>query len=195
MEIHFARKIISQNVYEKLHNKFTSTYPRRAAAMECFRKETSTKNSNGSSSARRDSGATAAHLSSHEHAKSRQRDEEQINVCCANKSFLNFSTRNFHYIDCFSALFSPLLTALRLSSPFQFDVFQCSAPIAFPPRHSRAEVKKMHIDDFNLCKTHYSVVYDRNFSQFIKQVAPLKNQFEYQHRNAQVFVVVVSPRI
>ena len=26
---------------------------------------------------------------------------EQINVCCANKSFLNFSTRNFHYIDCF----------------------------------------------------------------------------------------------
>lgn len=40
----------------------------------------------------------------------------------------------------------------------------------------------MHIDDFNLCKTHYSVVYDHNFSQFIKQVLPLKNQFEYQHK-------------
>lgn len=40
----------------------------------------------------------------------------------------------------------------------------------------------MHIDDFNLCKTHYSVVHDHNFSQFIKQVAPLKNQFEYQHK-------------
>lgn len=46
----------------------------------------------------------------------------------------------------------------------------------------------MHIDDFNLCKTHYSVVYDHNFSQFIKQVAPLKNQFEYQHKMHSFFV-------
>lgn len=45
----------------------------------------------------------------------------------------------------------------------------------------------MHIDDFNLCKTHYSVVYDHNFSQFIKQVLPLKNQFEYQHKMHNFF--------
>ena len=48
----------------------------------------------------------------------------------------------------------------------------------------------MHIDDFNLCKTHYSVVYDHNFSQFIKQVAPLKNQFEYQHKMHSFFIQI-----
>lgn len=50
----------------------------------------------------------------------------------------------------------------------------------------------MHIDDFNLCKTHYSVVYDHNFSQFIKQVAPLKNQFEYQHKMYSFFSVQIQ---
>lgn len=84
-----ARKIISQNVYEKLHNKFTSTYSRgilKRREAERFRfDETRT-------------GATAA-------AHRTKGDDEQINVCFANKSFLNISTRDFHYIDCFSPFF------------------------------------------------------------------------------------------
>lgn len=84
----------------------------------------------------------------------------------------------------FSVFFPPLAAVFSSNSTSPL----CNRPLWFPnrfpavPFKSEAEVKKMHIDDFNLCKTHYSVVYDHNFSQFIKQVAPLKNQFEYQHK-------------
>lgn len=72
-------------MYEKLHDKFKSTYSREILeGREAYL-------------VLRDLSATAAPRT--------QTRREQINVCCTNKSFLNFSTRNFHYIDCFSTSF------------------------------------------------------------------------------------------
>lgn len=63
-----------------------------------------------------------------------ERRREQINVCCANKSFLNFPTRNFHYIDCFQRFFPP----------FHFDFPYGALPNRYHRAIQKRKLKNAH---------------------------------------------------
>lgn len=110
--------------------------------------------------------------------KNRLRERrEQINVCCANKSFLNFSTRNFHYIDCFPHSFLHPFTSI---SPRRFR------PQPFRAAPFRSGSWKMHIDDFNLCKTHYSrCIWSQFFAIYQASCAIKKSIWISTQANAQ----------
>jgi hypothetical protein len=73
-------------VYEKLHNKFTSTYPAEWGASSVMGIVAWAKNSTNSSSARRLSAATAAHLG--ERTKSQSETSERANKCLLSKQII-----------------------------------------------------------------------------------------------------------
>lgn len=107
-------------MYEELHHKFTSTYFRRTLkrnknSILCF------------------VGATAVAHCTHK--------REQINVCCANKSFLNFSTRKLplHWL-LFNVFFFLLFTSTFFLLSTCSTLSKKNPPIE--SRHSKAEVKK-----------------------------------------------------